>query len=51
MQERRFALFSRVAASLYDKRPVNAELLVGAGCGLLGGQVKPLHTPLPAWYA
>ena len=49
MQERRFVLFSRVAASLHDKRPVNAEL--GAGYGLLGGQVKPLHTPLPAWYA
>ena len=37
MQER-FVFFSRVAASLHDKRPVNAEL--GAGYGLLGGHVE-----------
>ena len=46
MQERRFVLFSRLTASLHDKRPVNLEL--GARYGLLGGRVKPLHTPLPA---
>ena len=42
----RFVLFSRIAAFLYDKRHVNAKLVADYD-GLLEGQVKPWHTPLP----
>ena len=43
VNKKTFVLYGRVAASLRDTCPVNAEMC--AVHGLLRGQVKPLHTP------